>query len=86
MLHSVNRWLGHRGVAVARVLAAVLCGVLLLGPAACGFWFLETRSAPTAIERQAPRFTLPNSAGEPVSLERLLERGPVVVVFYRGHW
>ena len=34
----------------------------------------------------APDFTLPNAAGEPVSLVGLRARGPVVVSFYRGRW
>jgi len=35
---------------------------------------------------RAPDFTLPNSAGQPVSLADLRTRGPVVVSFYRGRW
>jgi peroxiredoxin len=35
---------------------------------------------------QSPDFTLPNAVGRPVSLDRALESGPVVVTFYRGHW
>ena len=34
----------------------------------------------------APDFTLPNAAGQPVSLAGLRARGPVVVSFYRGRW
>ena len=34
----------------------------------------------------APDFTLPNSAGQPVSLGVLRARGPVVLSFYRGRW
>jgi cytochrome oxidase Cu insertion factor (SCO1/SenC/PrrC family) len=34
----------------------------------------------------APAFVLPDHTGKKVSLEKLLERGPVVVVFYRGFW
>jgi peroxiredoxin len=34
----------------------------------------------------APDFTLPNPAGRPVSLTKLLRGGPVVVTFYRGGW
>lgn len=33
-----------------------------------------------------PTFTLPDHDGNLVSLERLLEKGPVVVAFHRGHW
>jgi peroxiredoxin len=34
----------------------------------------------------APQFVLPDHRGQAVSLRRLLEQGPVVVTFYRGHW
>jgi hypothetical protein len=34
----------------------------------------------------APDFTLPNVAGQPVSLVALRARGPVVLSFYRGRW
>lgn len=35
---------------------------------------------------RAPEFTLPNAAGQPVSLASLRARGPVVLSFYRGRW
>lgn len=35
---------------------------------------------------RAPRFTLRDPRGREVSLEALLELGPVVVTFYRGAW
>ena len=35
---------------------------------------------------QAPGFSLPNTRGEIVSLAPLLEKGPVVLNFYRGAW
>lgn len=38
------------------------------------------------IGEQAPHFTLPNAFGDAVSLYDLLASGPVVLVFYRGHW
>jgi peroxiredoxin len=34
----------------------------------------------------APDFALPDQSGETVRLSQLLERGPVVVTFYRGGW
>ena len=40
----------------------------------------------TKIGAQAPDFTLPNAAGQPVSLATLRARGPVVLSFYRGRW
>ena len=77
---------GSRGIARSiRALAALLVATMLAAPG-CGFWFLETRTAPVAVERRAPPFALPDHTGALVSLERLLARGPVVVVFYRGFW
>ena len=35
---------------------------------------------------KAPNFVLPNANGEMVHFSQLLERGPVVVTFYRGVW
>jgi peroxiredoxin len=35
---------------------------------------------------QAPNFTLPDAAGNAVTLSELLKQGPVVVIFYRGAW
>ena len=34
----------------------------------------------------APDFILPDAHGEPVRLRALLDKGPVVLVFYRGGW
>jgi peroxiredoxin len=42
-------------------------------------------AAPAAGDR-APGFELPDQAGRPVRLAALLERGPVVLAFYRGGW
>jgi peroxiredoxin len=33
-----------------------------------------------------PSFVLPDGTGQMVSLEELLDRGPVAVTFHRGHW
>lgn len=40
---------------------------------------------PKVSEKLLP-FSLPNQNGETVSLESLLEEGPVVLTFYRGGW
>jgi peroxiredoxin len=42
-------------------------------------------SAPQPGETMPP-FVLPDDAGHMVSLDRLLEHGPVAVTFHRGHW
>jgi len=33
-----------------------------------------------------PPFVLPDESARRVSLEELLDRGPVAVIFHRGHW
>jgi len=38
------------------------------------------------IGQKAPNFKLPNPDGEFISLESVLEHGPVVLTFYRGDW
>ncbi len=35
---------------------------------------------------RAPDFTLVNAHGEPVTLSEMLQRGPVILTFYRGAW
>ena len=39
-----------------------------------------------AVGAQAPTFSLPAATGNVVRLADLLERGPVVLTFYRGEW
>lgn len=46
----------------------------------------SARSAPVAVGERAPEFTLPDHTGATVSLTKTLERGPAVVVFFRGSW
>ncbi|QXP54135.1 peroxiredoxin-like family protein [Cellulophaga sp. HaHa_2_1] len=38
------------------------------------------------IGAKAPNFELPNPEGKTISLTTLLDKGPVVVTFYRGSW
>ncbi len=35
---------------------------------------------------RAPEFELPDPSGRLVRLRRVLDRGPVILSFYRGHW
>lgn len=35
---------------------------------------------------RAPEFALPNQDGATVRSAAMLERGPLVLTFYRGHW
>ena len=46
----------------------------------------QSASATLRVGDQAPRFTLPNQKGTPVSLEAALARGPVLLGFHRGTW
>lgn len=46
----------------------------------------DPAAAGLPIGARAPDFTLSNADGEPVSLSAALERGPVVLKFYRGAW
>lgn len=48
-------------------------------------YFVETQ-AHNLLGRPAPDFTLRDAMGKPVRLGKLLERGPVVLVFYYGYW
>ncbi|MEM6996628.1 MAG: hypothetical protein AAF721_39355 [Myxococcota bacterium] len=43
-------------------------------------------AAPIAAGQPAPMFTLPAADGSTVALKDQLANGPVVAVFYRGHW
>lgn len=45
----------------------------------------QPQQAP-AVGASAPSFTLPAADGRSVSLSEALERGPVVLTFYRGAW
>ncbi len=45
---------------------------------------MATKSATAAEGSEAPRFTLPDAQGTPVSLGDALAAGPVVLVFLRG--
>jgi len=38
------------------------------------------------IDQEVPSFILPNAKGISISLADLLEKGPLVVTFYRGNW
>jgi len=38
------------------------------------------------VGQEAPNFEIPNHKGEIISLNSLLNKGPVIVVFYRGNW
>lgn len=57
----------------------------IIGLAGCAL-MAKPRHAPVSEGEKAPVFHLPDQNGERVGLEGLLENGPVVLVFFRGHW
>lgn len=83
---TVHRPRAWRRVRTWLFALAVVLSFAGLSLASCGWWYLETRTAPAAVERKAPAFSLPDHTGRQVSLQSLLDEGPAVVVFYRGHW
>ena len=46
----------------------------------------DTRAEPLPLNEPAPAFSGQNQHDEDISLASLREKGPVVIVFYRGHW
>lgn len=46
----------------------------------------QTAENALAVGDTVPDFTLPNVSGDPVSLHDMLDKGPVVLNFYRGGW
>lgn len=45
---------------------------------------MAVHSARASVGTPAPKFALPDGAGETVAFDDLLARGPVVLVFLRG--
>lgn len=64
------------------VRAAIGAALLLAALPACK---LNTAEAPLATQVQAPAIKLASSLGE-VSTQTALAQGPMVLIFYRGHW
>ena len=62
---------------------SVLAAFLLIS--GCGL-FVKHKGDVVPVREAAPEFTLQDQKGEVVSLGEMLDRGPVLVVFYRGHW
>ncbi len=61
----------------------LLGAALLAFAAGCN---LKTRGPAPPVEAAAPAFSLPSHTGETVTLAGLTQKGPAIVVFYRGHW
>ena len=69
-------------------LALGFSSLLLVAGAWCNFVGARVPVTPTTLRvgEPAPDFTLPDSAGRPVSLADYRGKKPVVLVFYRGYW
>lgn len=63
----------------------LLVGLFVIGLAACGTPRQSDKVAAQE-DTQAPDFVLPTVFGELVSLAEARKEGPVLLVFYRGHW
>jgi cytochrome oxidase Cu insertion factor (SCO1/SenC/PrrC family) len=69
-------------------LALGLSSLLLVGGAWFNFVAARVPDTPTALRvgERPPDFTLPDAAGQPISLADYRGKKPVVLVFYRGYW
>lgn len=69
-------------------LALGFSSLLLVAGAWFNFVAARVPVAPTALRvgERAPEFTLPDAAGQPVTLADYRGKKPVVLVFYRGYW
>lgn len=61
-------------------------GILLLALACTMGCRIDVRDSGAVPKDRAPDFALVAHTGETWQLSSALQRGPVVVVFYRGHW
>jgi len=68
--------------------ALSLSGLLLVAGGWYNFVGARVPESPTALRvgERPPDFTLPDTAGRPVSLADYRGKKPVVLVFYRGYW
>ncbi len=66
-------------------LLLVLTGLGLGQAASCGI-FLSPLNSPVAIDAAAPEFSLSDQQGNTVTLASLIQDGPALLLFYRGHW
>ncbi|MBN2638581.1 MAG: AhpC/TSA family protein [Bacteroidales bacterium] len=49
---------------------------------------IDTKNVPTGLKvgDKAPNFISPDQYGKSIELSKLLKKGPVVLIFYRGYW
>ena len=67
-----------------RITAILTAGCLLLALAATGAEPAAPDKTGLAVGQKAPAFTLKDQNDRDVSLESLLKKGPVALVFYRS--
>jgi hypothetical protein len=60
--------------------------IVIAGMGASSSGCLATRDPTIAAQAAAPPFRLKSHLGGEVALGDLVKRGPVAIVFYRGHW
>lgn len=65
---------------------AMRLALLALAASGCVTTLHVTTTASVTDGVHAPAFALPDQAGHTVALADELQRGPVVLVFYRGYW
>ena len=68
------------------VRAVMVLGLAMLGLFVWLFFGFARLPATTGTLERASDFTLPDHLGRSVTLSQELARGPVLLVFYRGHW
>lgn len=71
-----------------RIRLAGVFNIVLLSGFIYAFFWAAALPAPDvmSIGEPAPEFVLPDQHGSPVMLAEYREAGPVLLVFYRGHW
>jgi hypothetical protein len=90
---------GQARVYGGRVSSVVLFVIALLPVGLSAYGFVEARKLPSTaaapqVGQKVPDFTLPDTAGQPVSLNQLLAPASpgsqppkaVLLIFYRGYW
>ncbi|MGA3088324.1 MAG: hypothetical protein ABSD75_06910 [Terriglobales bacterium] len=97
LVRGLQHAFGQPPVYRRRILSSILSLVSLLLASLAFFVFFYARALPPSLAaphvgQKAPDFTLPDTAGQPVSLDgMLLPRDgvapkAVLLIFYRGYW
>jgi hypothetical protein len=91
VLTGAGAWLAGRAAmrdkrGLVRFLAVLGVLPVMLWSVAFFVLFRLPPSSPGAPAQTAPRFTLPDHTGTMVSLDAARAAGPVLLVFFRGHW